>query len=300
MSTPILGLLNTQDSLTRVNSSDAIALANAVERTHVQLARVSGAGFYSPTDFSPSDGGSGTINIDPGTTKYAIVGDAGSEKVMYLSTTKNIANPGNGTWYVYLTQTADGSGDVEFSVTSSATPAANTLMCAQVVISGGAYGSGTTEVKTATGRKNLLIGNQEVHIAQATVSTSQILALNATPQTIIPAPGAGFAVVIDWAVFFLDYNAAAYAGIAAGEDLALRYTNGSGTVLATCEATGFLDQTSDQTRFVYPYRAASGASEVTPTANAVVVLHMLTGEVTTGNSPLYVRVAYRILPTTLP
>ncbi len=291
MSTAVYALADGKTSLDRILAADWNTNAAAIELIGVRLAQVFGKGAFSPTDFTPSDGGAGSINISTG---VAIVGDAGSEKVVRLSTITNVANPGNGTWYIELSQAGT------LAASASATPAANTLQVAQVVIAAGAYSSGSAEVKTATGRKNLCLENQNLHIAQATVSTSQILALNATPQTIIPAPGAGFATVIDWAIFFYDYNSVAYAGIAAGEDFALRYTNGSGTILASCEATGFIDQTSDQTRIVYPYRAASGVSDVTPTANAVVVLHMLTSEVITGNSPLIVRVGYRILPTTLP
>jgi hypothetical protein len=131
-----------------------------------------------------------------------------------------------------------------------------------------------------------------------TISSAELLALNATPKELVPAPGAGFALVLDSVVA---YKAAgtAYAGIAAGEDISIRYTDGSGTELAEIEATGFLDQATAQTRFAYPFRAASGISSVTPTANAALVAHMLTGEITTGDSDLKMRVYYRILPTTL-
>jgi hypothetical protein len=131
-----------------------------------------------------------------------------------------------------------------------------------------------------------------------TISSAELLALNATPKELVPAPGAGFALVLDSVVA---YKAAgtAYAGIAAGEDISIRYTDGSGTELAEIEATGFLDQATAQTRFAYPFRAASGISSVTPTANAALVAHMLTGEITTGDSALKLRVFYRILPTTL-
>lgn len=137
-----------------------------------------------------------------------------------------------------------------------------------------------------------------VQYVDVTISSAELLALNATPKELVPAPGAGFANVLDSIVA---YKAAgtAYAGIAAGEDISVRYTDGSGTELAEIEATGFLDQATAQTRFAYPYRAASGISSVTPTANAAIVAHMLTGEITTGDSDLKLRVFFRTLPTTL-
>jgi hypothetical protein len=125
---------------------------------------------------------------------------------------------------------------------------------------------------------------QKLSAAAVAVTSAQLLELNATPQTILAAPGAGFAIVPRVVEFFLDYNSAAYAGIAGGEDLVLRYTDGSGNAVATVEATGFLDQTSDQRRLLVV------DNTFTPTANAALVLHMSTGEVTTGNSPLNVRV----------
>lgn len=124
-------------------------------------------------------------------------------------------------------------------------------------------------------------------VAEVTVSSAELLALNATPKTLIAAPAAGIGLIVDRVEFFLDYNSAAYAGIAAGEDLAVRYTNGSGAIALTCEATGFLDQTADTRRICTP------SNDVAPVAAAALVLHMTTGEITTGDSPLKVRVFYR-------
>lgn len=129
---------------------------------------------------------------------------------------------------------------------------------------------------------------------EVTVSSAELLALNATPKTIVPAPGAGYALIFENATI-RKAAGAAYAGIAAGEDLSLRYTDGSGTELGQCETTGFLDQTTVQTRDVKSYRASSGISSVTPTANAAIVLHMLVGEITTGDAALTVTINYRII-----
>lgn len=129
------------------------------------------------------------------------------------------------------------------------------------------------------------------------VSSAEVLALSATPKTLVPAPGANYALVFEGATIHKPAGTA-YAGIAAGEDLAIRYTNGSGTQLGNGEATGFLDQTTAQTRYMRPWTAASAISDISPTVNAALVLHMLTGEITTGDSPLHVRVYYRVIPAT--
>lgn len=136
--------------------------------------------------------------------------------------------------------------------------------------------------------------------SQYTVITSaQLLALNATPITVVTAPGAGLAIV-PTRVLVRIAAGTAYAGIAAGEDLVLKYTNGSGAQCSSViETTGFLDQTTAQLRVAgTPASTGSTAGDVTPVANAAVVMHLLSGEITTGTSPLYVKVFYDIINTT--
>lgn len=125
--------------------------------------------------------------------------------------------------------------------------------------------------------------------ANVTVSSAELLALNMTPKQLVAAPGAGKALILVDAQFNLPYNSAAYAGIAAGEDLEIRYTNGSGQLVATIETAGFLDQTASQNRHIYPADTAA----ITPVDNGALVLDLAVGEIITGNSPLKVRVRYR-------
>lgn len=122
-----------------------------------------------------------------------------------------------------------------------------------------------------------------------TVTTEELLALNTTPKALVAAPGAGKAIVPVDALMFLDYETTAYDGIAAGEDLAMRYTDGSGNIAAQVETTGFLDASADA------HRAAVFSGLITPTANAALVLHMTSGNIATGDSPLKVQVRYRIV-----
>jgi len=129
-----------------------------------------------------------------------------------------------------------------------------------------------------------------------TVTSSQILALNATPQTLVAAPGADLALIFMGAML-KKAAGTAYAAIHADDDIVIRYTGSSGLVVGECEATGFLDQTTAQFRWVHAYSAASAESQITPVADAVLVAHMLNGEVTTGNSDITARVFYLIVPT---
>ena len=140
-------------------------------------------------------------------------------------------------------------------------------------------------------------------VADRTVTTAQLLALNATPISVIPAPGAGYANVLDAVILYLPAGTA-YAGIAAGEDLAFKYTDGSGQeCFSRVETTGFLDQTTAQMRYVTGASAAFAGvptdALATPTANAAIVIQVLTGEITTGTSDLKLRLFYRVIPTTL-
>lgn len=135
------------------------------------------------------------------------------------------------------------------------------------------------------------------HSVVKTITSAQLLALNATPQTIIAAPDAGMAII---PLRMMIYKPAgtAYATIATGEDLVLKYTNGSGAQCSSVvETTGFLDQTTAQTRMVgMPGATGTTAGDYAPVAAAAVVLHLLVGEITTGDSPLYVRVWYDLAP----
>lgn len=156
-----------------------------------------------------------------------------------------------------------------------------------------------TELYAAnTAAAAVLAAQSAIQFIDVTVSSAELLALNATPKQIVAAPGAGLAIILESVVA---YKAAgtAYAGIAAGEDLAINYTNGSGLELLEIETTGFLDQATAQTRHASAFRAASGIASITPVANAALVIQLLVGEITTGNSPLKLRVYYRVVPTVL-
>lgn len=119
---------------------------------------------------------------------------------------------------------------------------------------------------------------------------AQILALRATPQTLVPAPGAGLAIVVERVHLVFDVTTTGYTETA--DNLDVEYASGAN--ILTVEATGFLDQTTDQLRTQTP---AAGVS--TPVANSAVRLQNNgDGEFGSGNAAntLSVRVIYRVVP----
>lgn len=133
------------------------------------------------------------------------------------------------------------------------------------------------------------------------ITSAQVLALFATPKEVIAAPPTGDMIVPRLMQIYKPAGTA-YAGVAAGEDLVLKYTNAAGQQCSgVIETTGFLDQATAQTRVVgMTGSTGATASDLTPVPAAAVVLHLLTGEIITGTSDLIVRVWYDILTSTLP
>lgn len=126
------------------------------------------------------------------------------------------------------------------------------------------------------------------------VAVAQVLDLFDTPVVVLPGPtGLNKAHVPVSAIFYKPAGTA-YA-VDAGDDIVLKYTDASGATLVTCETTGFMDQATAQPRYV---RAALTAA-VAPVANAPIVVHILGSEITTGTSPLRIRLYYKEVDTVL-
>lgn len=129
--------------------------------------------------------------------------------------------------------------------------------------------------------------------AVATITSAQLLALNATPITVLAAPGAGLANIVERVVVRKPAGTA-YAGIAAGEDLVLKQTDASGAqVCGAIETTGLLDSASATAAVAFgPGATGSTAGSYLLVANAAIVAHLLVGEITTGDSPIYLEILY--------
>lgn len=130
---------------------------------------------------------------------------------------------------------------------------------------------------------------------EVAVASADILALRATPKTLVAAPGAGKLLEFCGAVLLLDATATAYVESAA--NLSIKYTDGSGAkVSEDIEATGFIDQTADTMTTARPKLDAIVAKS--GSENKALVLHNIgAGEYTTGTGVMRVKVGYRVWST---
>lgn len=127
--------------------------------------------------------------------------------------------------------------------------------------------------------------------ATGTLTAAQVAALNATPISVIDAPGSGKYIHVKRVKWFLDFNSAAYDAAAAGDTLGLKYTNGSGDQLVqTTPGDTFGGASADA------HRHCEAADEIVPVENAAVVAHIDTGEwySAAGDSPVKYEIVYTI------
>jgi len=131
--------------------------------------------------------------------------------------------------------------------------------------------------------------------ASVAITNAQMLALRATPITLVAAPGAGFYIELVSASLFFDYVGA----YTETDDNMAILLGAAGTAASeTIEATGFVDATADTVMPVKP--ATSAAIAKSAAENKALVLHNTgNGEYSGGNAgnEVLVKVAYRILPT---
>lgn len=117
------------------------------------------------------------------------------------------------------------------------------------------------------------------------LTPAQILALNATPVTVIRVRDE-YEMILPFAMAMYKPAGTAYAGIAGGEDFALETS--AGTDLLTMETTGFLDQTTEQ----YRVSTVGAVTAVAANMGKDLQISIASGEITTGDSPVTVTIAF--------
>lgn len=135
-----------------------------------------------------------------------------------------------------------------------------------------------------------------IQYAEVSLTNAQMLALRASPVTLVAAPGAGKLIEFVSAVLLFDYTAA-YTETA--DNMAIKYTDGSGAAVSnTIEATGFVDATADT--MTTATAKADAIVAKSGSENKALVLHNTgDGEYGGGNASnaVRVKVAYRVHTT---
>lgn len=127
------------------------------------------------------------------------------------------------------------------------------------------------------------------------LTNAQIKALRATPKTLVAAPGATKSIELISAI--LKLTAGANVLTEAADNMAIRYTDGSGVIVSqTIEATGFIDQAANTFTNALPKIDAIAAA--TGALNQALVLHNTGDGEYAGNAAadatMRVRIVYRV------
>ena len=124
-----------------------------------------------------------------------------------------------------------------------------------------------------------------------TIAFAAVRTLNATPVTMIAAPGAGKYIEVERVHWFLDFGTAAYDAAASGDTLVARYTDGSGTAVVDAVAGDAIGAAAADY-----HTLVRAVPEVIPVANAPIVAHINVGEwySAAGDSPLKYEICYRV------
>ena len=124
------------------------------------------------------------------------------------------------------------------------------------------------------------------------ITTAQVKALNGTPITVLAAVGSGVYAEFLGAYVLLDYAAAAYDD-GAGEDLVFQNLSAGAAVSHSLDGT-VLDGTADALVWAGP-KAAEAAATTSLVANGGFEVTIESGEWITGDSPLKIRLYYRLI-----
>lgn len=130
-----------------------------------------------------------------------------------------------------------------------------------------------------------------IQYSERDISSTLVLAAFATPVQVVPAPGVGQVLEFISAVMILDYKSATYVN---ARTCHFEYASGGTTVSDTVAAAAFINQADDCIEVCQALSA-----EVELTANSGLYWALDTGEVITGDSPLRMKVAYRVHATGL-
>jgi hypothetical protein len=133
---------------------------------------------------------------------------------------------------------------------------------------------------------------RENKVARVNLSAANLIAMNGAPITLIPAPGAGRAIVVEEIIFKMIRTATPFTG---GGAVEFRYTNGAGAQVTGTLAATILTTAGAATT----HNKLNGVeASLVPAANAPLVITNATAAFAAGTGTAVVEVRYKIV--TLP
>lgn len=174
------------------------------------------------------------------------------------------------------------------------------LSVATIDRAAGTITTSSTGIASSIGTANIVDGavtnaklaEDTVQYAEVTVSTAELLALATTPKTLVAAPGADKFIMFLGAEFILDYNTTQYTE--AGDNMGIKYTDAAGVQVSDAiEMTGFIDAAADTITNAVPVKDAIVAASAA--VNQALVLDNLNANFAAGDSPVYVKVHYKVV-----
>jgi len=152
---------------------------------------------------------------------------------------------------------------------------------------GAASAVGTADIAAAA-VTSAKMAEDLVRTVQVNLSSANILAMNATPVTLIAAPGAGKIVIVEDILLKMVTTATAYAN---GGAVEFRYTDGSGAKVTADIAAAVITAGAGTT-----YTKVGGViASLTPVANAPIVITNATAAFITGTGTGVLTIKYRIV-----
>ncbi len=234
----------------------------------------------------------GTLDVkfqdspDGGTTWFDITGAAFSQ-VSSGSSTQTIQATRIFGKNVRAIYTISGGGGFTFSVSFIAYKG-SPMVVASSDLNASNLGSGTIPVARLSSIAASNMSEEVVRTASVTVPTASVLTLNGTPVALVAAPGASKVILIEEITCKLVFNSVAYTGSNA---LEFRYTNSSGAKVTADLSSAFLNSASG-TNYA---SVKSVVTQLTPVANAAIVVFVPSANPGAGNSDLVFQIKYRIV-----
>lgn len=136
--------------------------------------------------------------------------------------------------------------------------------------------------------------NNSLFTKQVEISSSEMKANAASPKELIPAPGANHLIEFVSAVLIYDSAATDYT-VQADENMAIRYENGSGTIVSeTVESDSFIKEAaSDGIRIVHPLAAFQDTDVLGAINKSLVLDNVGSGEWDDGTGTMTVIITWR-------